>query len=62
MPFDELMRRVLVVLQNCIAFVFQYHNSPAVGKEQTTKGGVLYEGDVQPLAISRLPVMSYLTG
>ena len=36
--------------------------NPAVGKEQTAKGGVLYGGNVQPLAISRLLVMSYLTG
>ena len=35
--------------------------NPAVGKEQTAKGGVLYGGNVQPLAISRLLVMSYLT-
>ena len=38
-----------------------YYN-PAFGKEQTAKGGVLYGGNVQPLAISRLLVMSYLTG
>ena len=36
--------------------------NPAVGKEQTAKGGVLYGGNVQPLAISRFSVMSYLTG
>ena len=50
-----------IAILHCICF-FKNIIYPAVGKEQTARGGVLYEGDVQPMDISRLPVMSYLTG